>query len=324
MRSWKRNSKGDFPATNSERRPSLACPLLLLGSPRFHRQVPISVSPVMGHCRRRLTVCGRCSVRHGSNPHLIDHAVSSSRKVAMPPIAPIKTGVSPVMVICPHCPSQVRQDRLARHIRRYHGLPVQTNGRKTPSRVERAEPSSAFLRTPCSCGGTNENCFKCGGWGYIDAIGVGRSTPVAKGFGRENTYEARFEGRLKNPLTTGSPMHRCPICGITVKRLARHLAKAHPAQCDDRFVSPPSVSTVSATSHALTQCAHCSSMVRADHMARHVKRVHGEPAQEQFPRWMMPAAGGIEPARYPVGDVKYVQSDRSLDGTKDITRSKSD
>jgi hypothetical protein len=157
----------------------------------------------------------------------------------MPSIAPIKTGVSPVMVTCPHCPSQVREDRLARHIRRYHGLPTQTNGRKTSSRTERAEPSSAFLRTPCSCGGTNENCFKCGGWGYIDSIGVGRSTPVAKGFGRENTYEARFEGRLRNPVATGSPMHRCPICGITVKRLARHLAKAHPAQWDDRFVSPP-------------------------------------------------------------------------------------
>jgi hypothetical protein len=206
----------------------------------------------------------------------------------MPPIAPIKPAISPAMVTCPHCPSLVREDRLARHIRRYHGVLAQKKGPHDPTRSERMVPSTAFLRTPCSCGGTNENCFKCGGWGYIDPIGEGRSTPVATGFGREETYEARIEGRRKMlqlaPVPRSRPNQQCQICGIFVRRLSRHNAKAHPTHSADSSVSAPTISAMPATPHAMMQCAQCQSLVREDHMARHLKRVHGEPLQRQGTR----------------------------------------
>lgn len=53
--------------------------------------------------------------------------------------------------------------------------------------------SNEFMRQPCTCAGSNENCFRCGGWGYIDRIGESQFTPVATGIG----------GAFSHPLPTG-------------------------------------------------------------------------------------------------------------------------
>lgn len=39
---------------------------------------------------------------------------------------------------------------------------------------------SDLLKKPCSCKGNNPNCFKCGGWGYIDSVAESRK-PTGQG-----------------------------------------------------------------------------------------------------------------------------------------------
>ena len=33
---------------------------------------------------------------------------------------------------------------------------------------------SAVHQIECTCHGSNPNCFKCGGWGYIDSVSANR------------------------------------------------------------------------------------------------------------------------------------------------------
>lgn len=83
-----------------------------------------------------------------------------------------------------------------------------------------------FLSTPCECGGRNKNCFRCGGWGFIDSIGKGRATP--------SDFAADVATALrKRPKKTSStvklrrPLIRCPHCGVMLVRLQKHLNKVH-------------------------------------------------------------------------------------------------
>jgi hypothetical protein len=83
-----------------------------------------------------------------------------------------------------------------------------------------------FLTTPCQCAGENENCFRCGGWGYIDSISKGRSSPV--GFiagGASAPGKARTA--KKSAPNYGRALEKCPYCGVPVARLQKHISKAH-------------------------------------------------------------------------------------------------
>lgn len=61
----------------------------------------------------------------------------------------------------------------------------------------------SYITVPCSCGGSNPGCFKCGGWGYLDHIGNavhGRSLPS---------------------------LGKCPICSQACKKLEEHMQRVH-------------------------------------------------------------------------------------------------
>lgn len=69
--------------------------------------------------------------------------------------------------------------------------------------------------TPCSCGGNNENCFKCWGTGMVEPT----NGPV---------LERTGSGALpfKSPPVM-RPRLACPICSAEVTRLGRHLRRMH-------------------------------------------------------------------------------------------------
>ena len=97
------------------------------------------------------------------------------------------------LVTCPHCRCTVRQDRLEKHFRKVHfSLSV------TPPTVASSLSKGELIVNPCSCLGSNENCFKCGGCGYVDKIGEGRSSPPIVGsFGKSNSKPSSAKRRKK-------------------------------------------------------------------------------------------------------------------------------
>lgn len=103
--------------------------------------------------------------------------------------------------------------------------------------VQGPQPANTpFLRNPCSCGGENENCFHCGGWGYVDPIGLGRSTPES--LTAETEVTRRSYGRVRTKLRAQvnsekalRPRVQCDLCGVMVRkdRYEKHLSKVHRA-----------------------------------------------------------------------------------------------
>ena len=67
----------------------------------------------------------------------------------------------------------------------------------------------------CVCGGSNENCRWCFGSGYIRE---GQGAPR----GRQAT-----SSRLGRKGRSARPRNSCPVCGLLVARLQRHLNKVH-------------------------------------------------------------------------------------------------
>lgn len=72
-----------------------------------------------------------------------------------------------------------------------------------------------LLTKPCGCGGRNPSCYKCGGWGYVDAIGEGRGTE-------------------KISVDLGTPGFAA--FGTSGRKLTRHLRLVHPdAQAEQKW-----------------------------------------------------------------------------------------
>jgi len=70
----------------------------------------------------------------------------------------------------------------------------------------------------CTCGGSNENCMFCFGTGVVERCRLmpdTRGTPPSFQRGR-GTREVRVA------------LKPCPICGVPVKKLTRHVKKVHP------------------------------------------------------------------------------------------------
>ena len=67
----------------------------------------------------------------------------------------------------------------------------------------------------CVCGGSNENCRWCSGSGYIRE---GQGAPR----GRVAT-----SSRLGRASRSARPRKSCPVCGVLVGRLQRHLNRVH-------------------------------------------------------------------------------------------------
>ena len=64
----------------------------------------------------------------------------------------------------------------------------------------------------CVCGGMNENCMWCNGSGE-------------RGHVSQRFPSLRTSKRSQRPL---APLERCPVCGVGVRKLGKHLKKAHP------------------------------------------------------------------------------------------------
>ena len=97
---------------------------------------------------------------------------------------------------------------------------IELPGRFLVLRGTRMSPKNPFLTKPfltkqCSCGGGNPACYKCGGWGYVDAIGEGRGTEnISVGLGN---------------LSAGKNRRKiCPYCNWQGRKLTRHLRLCHP------------------------------------------------------------------------------------------------
>jgi hypothetical protein len=116
-----------------------------------------------------------------------------------------------------------------------------------------------FLREQCSCGGSNPNCYKCGGWGYIDRIGQGRASDGPAGTpGHSPTRRMSRKAARVAPV-----LIRCPHCGVKVQGIGKHLKKSHGIQAPE---APPRA--------GLVKCPSCTSFVREDRIALHIQRVH--------------------------------------------------
>jgi uncharacterized C2H2 Zn-finger protein len=71
---------------------------------------------------------------------------------------------------------------------------------------------------PCVCQGSNENCRYCAGRGYVDA---GQGLPASIGQKKLNIFGSDGKRRELRPNLP------CPICGIPVTKLKRHIRKQH-------------------------------------------------------------------------------------------------
>jgi hypothetical protein len=91
-------------------------------------------------------------------------------------------------------------------------VPSSNRGRDGITREPKpGEAKNAPLPVACGCRGGNPNCFRCGGWGYLDSIGKARASPGSDGAAFSTPRAKRRK--------------RCPNCGAMVGRLGKHLKK---------------------------------------------------------------------------------------------------
>ena len=78
------------------------------------------------------------------------------------------------------------------------------------------------MRKDCSCGGLNENCYRCFGRGYYDAKDILPDSLPKFSF-RSNKKQSNAKHSLPKKLVN------CPYCNINVSenRLNRHIQKSH-------------------------------------------------------------------------------------------------
>jgi hypothetical protein len=78
----------------------------------------------------------------------------------------------------------------------------------------------------CTCRGTNPDCFKCGGWGWIGdpVVKDQGKAPVPTGPPAELSSKTLKNVKNKNKHIT---IRQCPYCGNNVTNLDRHVAILH-------------------------------------------------------------------------------------------------
>lgn len=87
--------------------------------------------------------------------------------------------------------------------------------------------------TPCSCGGNNPSCFRCWGTGMVEPknlTGTGPKGNNRKSRGRGSSQsDGAIRGLSNTPAQPRKPLAICLKCGVSVRRIERHMAKAHGA-----------------------------------------------------------------------------------------------
>lgn len=114
------------------------------------------------------------------------------------------------------------------------------------------------MHQPCTCAGSNENCFRCGGWGYIDRIGESRSAQIATG----------IDGAFSQPLSAGPQAAIAKTARPLKKRVVRSWEEAEPM--------PRPVVPLLTAQDWLVNCPNCQARVRRDRLARHARKIHAQ------------------------------------------------
>lgn len=153
---------------------------------------------------------------------------------------------------------------------------------------------------PCTCGGENENCFKCFGTGVVPDEGAtfpgseggsyGMSGHCSRcGWGQDvgGSHRCRPMFSIANPTLPErpplAPPPNCAICGAEVKEknMAKHLRQRHGGTSAVGYLaaqpagSRPQLTADSAPLGALPRCRLCGVAV-PKRMSRHLRRVHAQ------------------------------------------------
>jgi len=193
------------------------------------------------------------------------------------------------------------------------------------------------MRRSCSCGGSNENCMFCYGSGVIDGA-------------REVPSLVPRSGVLGSSGRKSRPLKACPVCGARVRRLERHLNKAHNGQnkvtpspeasattvstavtgtSTRPVLSSPSVParTAVAVRHSdnhpqgFTVCSQCGARLLEKHLQRHFDKVHRAMKQQTL-RSRLHGSGRAEPNKTaaPPDQLKNELLQEKLNRSMDATR----
>lgn len=150
---------------------------------------------------------------------------------------------------------------------------------------------------PCTCGGSNENCYRCSGTGIIQRHleAVPPSNPVRRwkvfdlsGLLRRFGTKKAKQAAERSAVSRMIQCDRCKFRGLpeAVKshKLATHTSKENPhrtAIIDS--VAPPKrnrnssaqIATASRSRNHFVRCAICRSSVKAINFRKHMSKVHG-------------------------------------------------
>ncbi len=194
------------------------------------------------------------------------------------------------------------------------------------------------MRRSCSCGGSNENCMFCYGSGVIDGA---RKVPSL----------VPRSGVLGSSGRKSRPLKACPVCGVRVQRLERHLNRAHNGQNKVTLSPEASATTVRmmaagpytgpvltspgvpahtavAVRHAdnppqgFTSCPRCGARLLEKHLHRHFDRVHKAMKQEIPRSRLVDRSGRPEPnmTAAPPDQLKNELFQEKINRSMDATR----
>jgi len=170
----------------------------------------------------------------------------------------------------------------------------------------------------CSCGGWNENCYRCAGRGYyiprrrrshVPAQAItGQSVPVKKTLPGPPAWAIPRQSPRWKLVATGR-FKKCTVCGCLVRadRLLRHMRRGH-----------QNIQRIKTQRPTLEKCTACGCPVRADRLLRHILRVHRNTKRTKTGRSYRDIARVNEPKSK--CHAAFDSQERKLDGSADYWR----
>src|SRR5208283_5840770 len=157
-----------------------------------------------------------------------------------------------------------------------------------PSKVANRNVTS---QTPCSCGGSNENCARCFGRGFIEA-GHNRSARSKKLGGRTQSTPLSYDALvLSAAMSSAEGAVKCPACEFkgSTDAFTRHFAAVHGSKRTTRGPQQIPVTAIPISSRAasrapITNCPLCNCQIRGDKLQKHVSsRCPSRPDKPKLP-----------------------------------------
>jgi uncharacterized C2H2 Zn-finger protein len=152
------------------------------------------------------------------------------------------------------------------------------------------------MREECTCGGSNENCYRCFGLGYYDTIEVKSPQDITKkqkfNYNKKNkkinnsknNANANIKNTNKKIVTINSMLMQpkpidnninkekiskteCPHCRllVNIEKFDYHINKYH---------GGIKIEAKNNSDKTMLRCPHCDCMVRSDRFKRHIKKIH--------------------------------------------------